>query len=201
MEIIIRLEKEKDYRNVEYMTREAFWDVYKPGCVEHLMVHNLRKVPAYIKELSFVACDNDVVVGNIMYSVGKVINNEREFEVLTMGPLGVLPTYQKQGIGSMLMKYSIVEAIQLGYKCIIIYCNPQFYHRFGFINAKEYGIQTRTGDNFEPFMVLELFEGALAGISGRYYEDAVFDVDQKELEMFEKEFPYKEKHVTDTQFK
>jgi len=116
MEIIIRLEKEKDYRNVEYMTREAFWDVYKPGCVEHLMVHNLRKVPAYIKELSFVACDNDVVVGNIMYSVGKVINNEREFEVLTMGPLGVLPTYQKQGIGSMLMKYSIVVS-----KIIVIY--------------------------------------------------------------------------------
>lgn len=202
MSISIRLEEENDYKAVEYMTREAFWDVYKPGCDEHLIVHKIRKVPAFLKELSFVACDEDKIVGNIIYSKAKVINNEnKEFEVLCMGPIGVLPSYQRQGIGSLLMNYSIEKAKQLGNKAILIYGNPNYYHRFGFINAKEYGIQTPSGENFEEFMALELYDGGLNGISGKCYEDAVFETEKDELEIFEKQFPYKKKHVTDTQLK
>ena len=202
MNISIRLEKENDYRNVEYMTREAFWNLYKPGCDEHLIIHKIRKVPAFIKELSFIACDNDRIVGNIIYSKAKVINDEnKEFEVLCMGPIGVLPSYQRQGIGSLLMNYSIEKAKQLGHKAVIIFGNPEYYHRFGFINAKEYGIQTSLGVNFEAFMALELYDGGLSGISGKYYEDEVFKIEKEELEVFEKEFPHKEKRVTDTQLK
>lgn len=202
MNISIRLEKENDYRDVEYLTREAFWNVYKPGCDEHLIVHKIRNVPAFIKELSFVACDKDRIVGNIIYSKAKVINDEnKEFEVLCMGPIGVLPSYQGQGIGSLLMKYSIEKAKQLGYKAVIIFGNPKYYHRFGFINAKEYGIQTSSGENFEAFMALELYDGSLNGISGKHYEDEVFKTEKEELEIFEKEFPNKEKLVTDTQLK
>ena len=90
---------------------------------------------------------------------------------------------------------------QLGYKAIIIFGNAEYYHRFGLSDAKEYGIQTSWGDNFEAFMALELYDGGLNGISGKYYEDAVFEIEKEELEIFEKEFPYKEKHVTDTQLK
>jgi predicted N-acetyltransferase YhbS len=165
-------------------------------------LHKIRKVPAFVKELSFIACDNDRTVGNIIYSKAKVINDEnKEFEVLCMGPIGVLPSYQGKGIGSLLMNYSIEKAKQLGYKAIIIFGNPEYYHRFGFKNAKEYGIQTSWGDNFEAFMALELYYGSLSGISGKFYEDGTFKIDKEELEIFEKEFPYKEKRVTDTQLK
>ena len=202
MTISIRLEEENDYRDVEYLTREAFWNLYKPGCVEHLIVHKIRKVPAFIKELGFVACDNDKFVGNIIYSKAKVINSkDHEFEVLCMGPIGVLPSYQGQGIGSLLMNYSIEKAKEFGHKAIIIFGNQNYYHRFGFINAQEYEIQTSWGENFEEFMALELYDGALDGISGKFYEDEVFKIDQNELDIFEKEFPYKEKRVTDTQLK
>ncbi|HYF81875.1 MAG TPA: N-acetyltransferase [Clostridia bacterium] len=202
MNISIRLEKENDYRDVEYLTREAFWNLYKPGCDEHLIVHKIRKVPAFVKELSFVACDNDRIVGNIIYSKAKVFNDEnKEFEVLCMGPIGVFPSCQGKGIGSLLMNYSIEKAKQLGYKAIIIFGNPEYYHRFGFINAKEYGIQTSWGENFEAFMALELYDGGLNGISGKFYEDEAFKIEKDELEIFEKGFTYKEKRVTGTQLK
>jgi predicted N-acetyltransferase YhbS len=200
--ISIRLEEENDYRDVEYITREAFWNVYKPGCVEHLIVHKIRKVPAFLQELCFVACNNNKIIGNIIYSKAKVTDSKnQEFEVLCMGPIGVLPSYQGQGIGSLLMNYSIEMAKQLGHKAIIIFGNPNYYHRFGFINAQEYGIQTSWGENFEEFMALELYDGGLNNISGKFYEDEVFKINQNELEIFEKDFPYKEKRVTDTQLK
>ena len=202
MNIFIRLEEENDFRSVEYLTREAFWNLYKPGCGEHLIVHKIREVPAFVKELDFIACDKDRIVGNIIYSKAKVINHENtEFEVLCMGPLGVLPTNQGQGVGSLLMNHSIDKAKQLGYKAIIIFGNPNYYNRFGFINAKEYGIQTSLGENFEAFMALELYDGSMNGIYGKFYEDKVFEIEKEELEIFEKEFPYKEKCITDTQLK
>lgn len=202
MHISIRQEVEKDFNDVEYLTREAFWDLYKPGCDEHLVLHKIRKVSAFVKELDLIACDNDVIVGNIIYSRAKVVNDEnKEFEVLCMGPIAVLPSYQNQGIGSLLMEHSIEKARQLGYKGIVIFGNPDYYHRFGFVDAKEYNIQTSWGDNLDAFMVLELYEDSLRGISGKFFEDEVFKIDNDELEYFEKQFPYKEKHVTDTQLK
>jgi predicted N-acetyltransferase YhbS len=166
MNISIRSEEENDFESVEYLTREAFWNIYKPGCDEHLLVHKIREVAAFVKELDFVACDKDKIVGNIIYSRAIIINNEnKEFEVLCMGPLGVLPTYQGQGIGSLLLNYSFEQAKQLGYRAIIIFGNPDYYHRFGFINAKEYGIPTSQGENFEAFMALELYDGGLDGIN------------------------------------
>lgn len=200
MNLSMRMEEEQDYRNVENLIREAFWNVYKPGCDEHLIVHKIRQLSAFVKELSLVACDNDKIVGNIIYSKAKVINDHNKaFEVLCLGPIAVLPAYQGQGIGSWLMNYSITKARQLGYKAIILFGNPDYYHRFGFKNAKAYGIQTPSEDNFEEFMALELYDGGLKDISGKFYADEVFQTDKNELESFEKEFPRKEKQVTDTQ--
>jgi predicted N-acetyltransferase YhbS len=202
MNISIRPEEENDFKSVENMTREAFWDLYKPGCDEHLVLHKIRKVPAFVKELDFIACDKDRIVGNIIYSKAKVVNEEnKEFELLCMGPIAVLPSYQKQGIGSLLMTNSIEKARLLGYKAIIIFGNPDYYHRFGFKNAGEYNIQTSAGENFDAFMALELYDGSLKGISGKFYADEVFEIEAEELEDFEKQFPHKEKHVTDTQLK
>ncbi len=196
MDIKLRLESKQDYRNVENITREAFWDIYKPGCDEHLIVHQLRKTSAFIKELDYIACSNELIVGNIMYSVAKVINEQnQEFEVLCMGPLCVLPAYQRKGIGALLINESIEKAKHLNYKAVFIYGNPHYYHRFGFKNAEKFHIQTAIGTNIEAFMALELYEGSLNGSSGRFYEDKAFEVSEKELQDFDKEFQYKEKHM------
>jgi predicted N-acetyltransferase YhbS len=200
MDILIRPEDEKDFKNVEYMIREAFWDLYKPGCDEHLIAHNMRKSPDFVKELDYVACDGDVIAGNIIYSRAKVINGDNdEFEVLCMGPLAVLPSYQKKGIGSLLMNCSIEKARQLGYKAIFLFGNPEYYKRFGFRNTGEYNIQTSSGENFDAFMALELYNGSLKQVSGKFFASGSFEVTEEELDNFEKEFPHKTKHVTDTQ--
>ena len=99
------------------------------------------------------------------------------------------------------MKHSLEQAKQLWYKAIIIFGDPTYYHRFGFVDAKTYGIQTAEGQNFDAFMALELYDNSLQGISGKFYADKVFETDQEELEAYEKTFPYREKHVTDTQLK
>ena len=182
MNILIRLEEESDFEKVEYLIREAFWDVYRPGCSEHLLVHK--------------------IVGNIIYSRARVVNEDNlEYEVLCMGPLSVLPAYQRRGIGSQLLQETLDKARKLGYKAVIIFGNPGFYERFGFKNARQFMIQTSSGENFDAFMALELQEGVLDGISGKFYEDKVFEIEDDELEAFEKRFPYREKHITDTQLK
>jgi predicted N-acetyltransferase YhbS len=202
MNITIRNESPEDYRATEILVREAFWDVYKPGCDEHFLLHNLRKSPAFVKELDLLACDNDKIIGSIAYSKAKIINDQKaEFTVLCMGPLAVLPEYQKKGIGSLLINISLEKAKSLDYNGVIIFGNPAYYRRFGFKNAKEFNIQTSEGKNLEPFMALELSENSLNSIEGKFFEDTVFKINEEELELFEKDFPFKEKHETDTQIK
>ena len=202
MNLQIRLETQSDFKETETLTREAFLDLYKPGCDEHLIVHKIRNVAAFVSGLGFVATSDNKIIGNIIYSKAKVINDHNiKHEVLCMGPLSVLPSYQKKGIGSKLIEYSIDEARDMGFKGVIIFGNPNYYNRFGYCNALKYKIKTSDGHNFDAFMALELYENSLKGIEGKFYPDSVFIIDNKELEEFEKEFPYKEKHVTDTQLK
>jgi predicted N-acetyltransferase YhbS len=141
-------------------------------------------------------------VGNIMYSRSIVVSKENlKHDVITFGPISVLPAFQKNGIGSALIEHTKSLAHFLGYKAIIIFGNPDYYHRFGFRSAESFGITTSDGANFDAFMAIELYDGALQGITGRFFEDPVFDVGDDEVEAFEKNFSYKEKHVTNTQFK
>jgi predicted N-acetyltransferase YhbS len=200
MSIVIRQEEERDYRCVEHLTREAFWDVYRPGCLEHLVLHQIRKLPAFVKALSLVACDHGTIVGNIVYSKARVTNTSgQEVEVLCMGPFAVLPSLQKKGIGDLLARHSLAKAKELGFKAVVLFGNPHYYGRFGFVNAKTYGITTPSGENFDAFMALELFPGALNGVSGRFDGDPGFETKDADLKMFEKSFPPKEKHVLATQ--
>lgn len=202
MDYIIRLEEESDYRETENVTREAFWDVYKPGCDEHLLAHKLRKTAAFVKELDYVACHNGRIIGNIMFSKARVVDSHNaQFEVLCLGPVCVLPEYQGKGIGKLLIAETIHRARELGYPGIFLMGNPAYYSKFGFVDARAFNIQTATGGNFDYFMGLELSENSLKGITGRFFEDGVFVIDENELEEFEKQFPEKEKHTTDTQLK
>jgi len=200
MNIILRLEEEKDYRTVENITREAFWNIYRPGCTEHFILHNLRNSPAFIKELDFVAEVDGEIVGNIVYTKAAVLDDTgAKHEVIGFGPVSVLPAYQKMGIGAKLIEHTIEIAKTMGFKAIIIFGDPSYYHRFGFENAEKFDIHTAEGENFEPFMAKELYLGSLQGITGRFFDDEAFHVNEDEFEVFEKEFPPKVKEITETQ--
>jgi len=199
MEFELRLENEKDFGAVEALTREAFWNIHVPGASEHLLIHNLRKTKEFIRNLDFVAIANQKIVGNIAYVETKIINNEKEYIVLTFGPVSVLPEYQNKGIGTKLINHTIQLSKEMGYKAIIIYGDPEYYKRFGFRESKKYNITNMEGKYPAALLVLELFTNALNGINGKFDEGKIYEVDEKELEEFEKGFAEKEKQKTKTQ--
>jgi predicted N-acetyltransferase YhbS len=199
MNILLRLEEEKDYNSVENLTREAFWNVYKPGCDEHLLVHNIRKKKEFIKALDYVAIFNNEIIGNIVYAKAKIIDISKEYDMLTFGPVSVLPMYQKNGVGKKLIEHTITKSKKMGFNAIIIYGNPKYYERFGFRNSKEYKITDMEGNYNDALMALELYPKSLENINGKFFEGEAYKIDKKELEIFEKNFTYKEKLVLDTQ--
>lgn len=201
MEISTQRATKNDFLITENITREAFWNVYRPGCVEHLILHNLRNSNSYIKELDLVAVVENKITGHILSTKAKIVDAlGNEHEILCVGPLSVLPDFQKKGIGSLLLKHSIEAAKELGFSGMILFGNPDYYHPFGFRNAQGYGITTKDDQNFEAFMALELKNKGLEAIRGRFFEDNAFEIKTEELFEFEKNFSYKEKLVTDTQF-
>jgi len=200
MKLQIQPVTEKDFLSTENLTREAFWNLYRPGSVEHLILHNLRNSNNYIRDLDLIAVNENEIVGHIISTKAKIADNlTPEHEILCVGPFSVSRDYQRQGIGSILMNESIRIAKELGFSGMILFGNPEYYHRFGFVNAQEYSISTKDGLNFEPFMALELQNNGLSNIKGRFYEDTAFEFQQDELTEFEKNFPYKVKLKTDTQ--
>jgi len=200
MNVKIRLENEKDYRAVEELTREAFWNVHVPGCCEHYLIHTLRRSPDFIPELDFVAVSGGKIVGHIAYSRGQIIDAAGErHPVIGFGPVSVLPELQRQGIGSTLINHSLEEAKKKGYKAVLIYGDPRYYNRFGFHCAEKYDIQASFGKYAVALLALELSHGALSGISGRFMESSAYDVDQQAIGEFDKTFPPKEKLHTPTQ--
>ena len=143
MNLIIRNENANDYSIDEELTREAFWNIHTLGCDEHFILHNLRNSKDFIPELTFVAQNAKKIVGHIAYSRG-VVRDETgaENEVISFGPLSVLPNYQKQGVGSTLIRHTTNLARDIGYPAICIYGDPRYYSRFGFRCAEKYGIKT-----------------------------------------------------------
>lgn len=190
----IRPEEPKDYEAVERLTYEAFSRMQKPGrgeCDEHLLLHKMRRVSAFLPELSNVCEVDGVIAGHIAYTKSKVAGEDgMQQTVLTFGPVSVLPQYQKKGIGAALIRHTLQQAKTLGYKAILITGHPEYYHRFGFVNAGEYGITLADGTNMEAFMALPLEEGAMKGITGRWIYDPVFEVDKEELVKFNREHGY-----------
>jgi predicted N-acetyltransferase YhbS len=199
--LTIRTVTPEDYFPTENLTREAFWDLYKPGCDEHLALNQLRKCASYIPELDLVAFLDDILVGHIICTRAKVTGEDQsEHEVLCLGPVSVMPAYQDRGIGSGLIRQSISIAREMGFNGIILYGSPAYYPRFGFRDAAGFGITTKEGTNFDPFMALELVPGRMAGIRGKFYEDNAFWTTAEDLEEFEKKFPARQKFRTTSMF-
>jgi predicted N-acetyltransferase YhbS len=200
--LTLRPEEEKDRRIVEELTREAFWNVYEPGTDVHLLVHKLRECEKFVKDLDFVAVLGDKIVGNIVYAEATVTgadSENKEHTVLTFGPVSVLPEYQNRGIGAKLIELTARLAGEMGYRAILIYGDPGYYGRFGFRVSKEYGITNKDKKYPAALQVLELYPGALSGITGIFDEGDVYRVDRTELAEFEKGFCEKEKAVTESQ--
>lgn len=199
-ELIIRPEGQADHTHVEHLTREAFWNKNVPGCDEHYLVHTLRLHPAFMPELDYVAEKDGVVVGNIMYAkTGIHTSSEVDVEVLTFGPVSVLPALQGTGIGSKLIRYTLALARDMSYSAVVIYGDHDYYCRFGFIPAEEFGIKTADGWFSPALQVLELIPGALDGISGCFDEGAAYHIDPEAAAEFDTRFPFKEKAETPSQ--
>lgn len=196
MTITIRHEEEKDHRIVEEITREAFWNLYFPGAVEHLLVHNIRKHPDFIPELSFVIALDNEIIGSIFYTKAKVIDKDGGVHpIITFGPVSISPECHRQGFGRMLIEHSLAEAKRLGFNAIILGGFTYHYHPYGFVGTKKYNISMPDGKFYTGVMALPLFEGALDGISGSVHFSEAMYPDESILNDFDKTFPPKEKKV------
>ncbi|MDR0839109.1 MAG: N-acetyltransferase [Oscillospiraceae bacterium] len=193
MNISIRLEEPKDYRTIEEIDREAFWH-QSTACNEHLLTHKLRTSRDFIPELDFVAELDGTLAGHIIYSRSKIVIKGGEItDVITFGPLAVLPEFQNRGVGKALLRHSIAEAARRGYRAIVIFGEPDYYPRLGFRRAAEFGITTAEGATFDAFMVYPLYEGALDGVGGVFHLPPVYEeLTPEEASEFDGGFPYKE---------
>ena len=193
----IRLEKEEDYRDVEALVREAFWNVYRPGCSEHYVIHMLRENPAFVKELDFVMELDGKLIGQNMF-MKTVINADdgRVISVLTMGPICVTPELKRRGYGKALLDYSLAKAAELGYGAVLFEGNIGFYGKSGFDYSRKFGIRyhdlpEEADSSF--FLCKELMPGYLDGVTGVYQTPQGYYVNDSDVEEFDKSFPHKEK--------
>ena len=188
--IQIRNEQKSDYQIVEDITREAFYNMYVPGCMEHYLVHIMRGHEDFIPELDFVLELDGKVIGNIMYTKAKLTDeNGEEKEIITFGPVSILPKYQRMGYGKLLMEHSFKRAVELGYDTIVIFGSPANYVSRGFKSCKKYNLCVEGGGYPAGMLAKELKEGAFDGRKWTYSGSPVMDVDGQEAARFDGALP------------
>ena len=182
----IRNEKDTDYKIVEEITRKAFYNVYVPGCFEHYLVHIMRGHEDFIPELDFVAELDGQVIGNIVYTKAKLTDeNGTEKEILTFGPVSILPEYQRHGYGKKLIGYSLERAAELGYEAVVIFGSPANYVSCGFQCCRKYNVCV-DGDKYPAAMLVkELKDGALDGRKWYYSDSPVMNVDPEKAAAYD----------------
>ena len=195
--LTIRLEEKSDYSAVENLVREAFWNVYRPGCSEHYVIHVLRDDPAFVKELDFVMERDGRLIGQNMFMRTVIeADDGRVIPVLTMGPIGITPELKRKGYGKKLLDYSLEKAAALGFGAVLFEGNIGFYGKSGFDYARSFGIRYHDlpeGADDSFFLCKELVPGYLNGITGVYQTPKGYYVDDADVEAFDKAFPPKEK--------
>lgn len=182
----IRNERESDYKNVEDITRKAFYNVYVPGCMEHYLVHIMRGHEDFIPELDFVIEVDGQIVGNIMYTKSKLTDEGgTEKEIVTFGPVSILPKYQRKGYGKMLIEHSLKRAAELGYEAVVIMGSPANYVGSGFQCCRKYNVCVEKDRYPAAMLVKELKPGALDGRLWFYSDSPVMNVDEREAQAFD----------------
>lgn len=194
---IIRLEKKEDYRNTEELVREAFWNIYRPGCLEHYVLHVLRNDPAFVPELDFVMEKDGALIGQNMFMRAEIkADDGRSIPIMTMGPIGILPKFKRQGYGKKLLDYSLEKAAAMGAGAVCFEGNILFYGKSGFRYASEFGIRYHglpEGADASFFLGRELIPGYLDSITGEYATPQGYFVDEAKAEAFDATFPPREK--------
>jgi len=200
---IIRLEKIEERREVETLVRESFWNVYRPGCLEHYVLNQLRNDPAFVPELNFVMEKDGRIIGqNVFMRASIKADDDRDIPIMTMGPICIANEYKRQGYGKTLLDYSLEKAAELGCGALCFEGDINFYGKSGFTFASRYGIRYHglpEGADASFFLCKELIPGYLEGITGEYSTPEGYFVDEREAEKFDKEFPPKEKLKLPTQ--
>lgn len=194
-DFLIRPETPADYRAVEALTREAFWNVYRPGCLEHYLVHRYRGRKGFVPELDLVLEMGGQLVGHIMYVHAAIHSDSGPLlPVMTFGPISILPEYQRRGLGKALLEDSLTRAAALGAKAICIEGNPAFYGKSGFVPAAGTGIRYNDEPDAPPYFLLkELAPGYLHGLSGAYRTPEGYLVDESEALRFDASFAPKQR--------
>ena len=200
---IIRLEKTEEHRETEALVREAFWNVYRPGCLEHYVLNQLRSDEAFVPELNFVMEKDGRLIGQNMFMRAAIkADDGSDLPIMTMGPICISPELQGQGYGKILLDYSLEKAAEFGCGALCFEGNINFYGKSGFTYASEFGIRYHglpEGADASFFLCKELKKGYLDGISGEYTPPKGYFVDEAEAEEFDKQFPPKEKLKLPTQ--
>lgn len=187
---IIRNERKEDYRAVEELTKKAFWNVNVPGCDEHYLVHVMRSHEDFISELDFVIEKDGCIIGNIMYTKAWLKDSDgTEKEILTFGPLSILPEYQRKGYGKALLEFSFEKAKEMRYGAIVIFGHPHNYVSRGFKSCKKYNVHLDNNVYPTAMLVLELEEGVLADKDWTYRESEAYCIKPEDAEEFDKQFP------------
>lgn len=200
--IMIRKERKEEERAAENIAREAFWDLYRPGCVEHLILYKLHREPCFIPELTFVAVEKGRLTGQAACAWAPLVSPEGEMKrIIAMGPLSVLPSCQRRGIGKELVRAVLHEAEKRKYAAVSVIGQPSYFRRFGFRPAARYGLfyKGHEEDVFPFFMVKVLNPAGEKEIRGIYSDPAAYTVSEREAASFDRTFPKKEKHIYDWQ--
>ena len=194
---IIRLERKEEQRQVEHLVRESFWNVYRPGCLEHYVLHCLREDEAFIPELDFVLEKDGEIIGQVIFMRAEIqADDGRGIPILTMGPIGIAPQWKRQGYGKKLLDFALERATDFGAGAVCFEGNIDFYGKSGFTVASAFGIRYHglpEGEDASFFLCKELIDGYLDGITGEYATPEGYFVDEAEAEEFDKGFPRKEK--------
>ena len=200
---IIRLERTEEHRETETLVREAFWNVYRPGCFEHYLLNQLRNDEAFVPELNFVMEKDGRLIGQNMFMRAVIkADDGSDLPIMTMGPICITPELQGKGYGKILLDYSLEKAAELGCGALCFEGNINFYGKSGFTYASEFGIRYHglpEGADASFFLCKELKKGYLDGISGEYTPPKGYFVDEAQAEEFDKQFPPKEKLKLPTQ--
>jgi len=194
---VIRLERKEEYRAVEELVREAFWNVYRPGCSEHYVIHVLRDDPAFVKELDFVMEQDGNLIGQNMFMRTIIeADDGRTIPVLTMGPIGITPELKRKGYGKVLLDYSLEKAAETGAGAVLFEGNIGFYGKSGFDYAGKFGIRYHDlpeDADASFFLCKELIPGYLDGITGVYQTPQGYYVKDEDVEAFDKGFSPRKK--------
>lgn len=202
---IIRAERPEDYRAVENLIRESFWNVYMPGCTEHYVMHCYRNNPDFIPELDFVMEVEGQIIGQVMFSKAEILTKDNAIPAWTFGPICIAPQYKRKGYGLALLNYAVERARAYGIGILCMEGNYEFYKHAGFVLASNLGVHYHGMPEDDPvpfFLAQELIPGYMQGREGTYHTPQGYFVasnSPEEFERYDATFPYKEKQVLEGQ--